>query len=248
MPPVLLGNIAFGKNDPKLVKWIWTGRNYKHLMEVRLAFPRWSDFSNWAVSPGGGLWRPCLWSCHEDMWLLYGMRLLKSGQVPHMPSIDLISVQQRCADCQSRVAVGVGRLASWASSPASFCAHGWPRGIWWESDGYLEPKTTPLSHGCWCRLSKLLFSVSLVLRFNVCGIVWGNFEHFWFLVYVSIKVHSAAVEYRSWADPSCTQGWKSDHTVSPGAGATGLPPVTGKSYRPQVWGLLPLLPLKEQNE
>lgn len=25
----------------------------------------------------------------------------KSGQVPHMPSVDLISVQQRCADCRA---------------------------------------------------------------------------------------------------------------------------------------------------
>lgn len=65
----------------------------------------------------------------------------------------------------------------------------------------------------------------------------GSLEPFWFLVYVSIKVHSAAVEHRSWADPRGTQRWQSNHAVSPGAGAAGLPSVSGEKCRLQVLSL-----------
>lgn len=146
MPSVLPGNVAYGTNDPKLVKWIWIGRNCRYLMGMPLDFHAWGDFSNRAVSLVGTLDQACgvvtraCGSC--------GNEVCKAGQVSPTPRADLISLL-----CwQLRVLLlGLPERSSccWplasGSSPASFCTLGLAVTcvVWPESGGAVEPEKTP---------------------------------------------------------------------------------------------------------
>lgn len=168
MPSVLLGNIAYGTNDPRLVKWIWIGRNCKYLMGMPLDFHGWGDFSNRAVSlVGTRETRPV--ELLQERVAHVGMRCASQGRShSHLGWISshccADSCMSCCLDCQREepllLASGKLRLL-----PCDLCGLAW---VWWCSGAWENPRPVGIGVGY---QSYLLCSFSLMLRFNICGFV-----------------------------------------------------------------------------
>lgn len=139
MPSVLLGNVAYGTNDPKLVKWIWIGRNCKYLMGMPLDFHGWGDFSNRAVSLVGTLeTRPV--ELLQERVAHMGMRCASQGRShSHLGWISSHCCADSCVSCCLD-----WPLAS-CSSPVSVCTLGLTVTcvVWPESAGAVAPEKTP---------------------------------------------------------------------------------------------------------
>lgn len=88
MPCVLLGNTAYGKNDPQLVKWFWTGRNYKPLLGAALDVPGWGECYQWAESPVGAL-EPGSVKLLQECVAPVRTQVFGSGQASHTVSAHL---------------------------------------------------------------------------------------------------------------------------------------------------------------
>lgn len=90
MPYVLLGSTAYVKNDPQLVTWFWTGRNYKPLLGVALDVPGWGECYQWAESPAGTLESGPVKLLQECVAPVRP-QVFGSGQAPHALSTHLFS-------------------------------------------------------------------------------------------------------------------------------------------------------------
>lgn len=88
MPCVLLGNTAYGKNDPQLVTWFLTGRNYKPLLGMALDVPGWGECYQWAKSPAGTLESGPVKLLQECVAPVR-TQVFGSGQAPHALSAHL---------------------------------------------------------------------------------------------------------------------------------------------------------------
>lgn len=158
MPSVLLGNVAYGTNDPKLVRWIWIGRNCKYLMGMPLDFHGWGDFSNRAVSRVGTLeTRPVelLQECVAHV----GMRCASQGRShSHLGWISSHCCADSCVSCCLDCQTGAAAAGLWRAAPPLYPSVHWGS-LWpvWSGLSLLVQwhLRKPPPHGCWCRLSKL---------------------------------------------------------------------------------------------